>query len=174
MDLRTTRTIRSSIEIDAPLELVWQVLTDFASYPEWNPIVRRLQGKPRAGGRVTITSQPPGARALVHRPRILSWEPPHELRWRTTVLSQRLFTGEHGFRLEANGGGRVRFVQDETFRGLLVPIYSRLRLSATRRGFSQLNEALRERAEALAGAEAGAPGVGADHQPVVVAISSPA
>lgn len=154
MDLRTTRTIRSAVEIRAPIEVVWGVLTDFAAYPEWNPIVRQLRGKPRVGGRVTIRSQPPGARALVHRPLILAWSPPHELRWRATVISERLFTGEHGFRLESLGDDRVRFVQDETFRGLLVPFYSLLRLPSKRRGFSQMNQALRERAEGVA-AEAG-------------------
>lgn len=150
MDLRTTRTIRSAIEIHAPLDVVWGVLTDFASYPEWNPIIRQLRGRPRVGARVTIRSAPPGARPLVHRPRILAWSPPHEMRWRSTILSERLFSGEHGFRLEANGEDRVRFVQDETFRGLLVPLYSRLRLPATRRGFVALNQALRERAEQAA------------------------
>jgi hypothetical protein len=42
----------------------------------------------------------------------------------------------------------VRFTQDETFSGLLVPLYARMRLSATRLGFAQMNEALRTRAEA--------------------------
>jgi hypothetical protein len=152
LDLRTTRTIRSAIEIRAPIELVWQVLTDFAAYPEWNPIVRRLRGKPRVGGRVTIRSQPPAARALVHRPRILVWQPPHEMRWRATVLGERLFSGEHGFRLEPLGPDRTRFVQDETFRGLLVPLYARLRLPATRQGFVAMNQALRDRAEQQASA----------------------
>ncbi|HVM29415.1 MAG TPA: SRPBCC domain-containing protein [Candidatus Limnocylindrales bacterium] len=159
MDLRTTRTIRSAIEIRAPVELTWQVLTDFASYPEWNPIVRRLRGRPRVGGRVVIRSQPPGARSLVHRPRMMVWTPPQEMRWQTTVLAKSLFTGEHGFRLEPIGADRTRFVQDETFRGLLVPLYSRLRLPATRRGFVEMNEALRDRVERLAGG-ASAPAAG--------------
>jgi hypothetical protein len=158
VDLRTTRTIRSAIEIEAPLELVWSVLTDFSSYPDWNPIIRRLRGRPRAGGRILIRSQPPGARGIVHRPTVVAWSPPHELRWRATVLSARLFSGEHGFRLEPRDNGRVRFVQDETFSGLLVPLYARLRLPAKRRGFNQLNEALRDRAEQLARGSEGAPG----------------
>jgi hypothetical protein len=150
VDLRTTRTIRSAIEIDAPLEVVWQVLTDFAAYPAWNPIVRQVRGRPRSGGRITIRSQPPGGRSVIHRPRVLTWAPPHELRWRATVLSDRLFSGEHGFMLSETANGRVRFVQDKTFRGLLVPFYSLIRLPATRRGFEQMNQALRERAERLA------------------------
>jgi hypothetical protein len=130
------------------------VLTDFEAYPAWNPHVRRALGKPREGGRITIHTRPPGGRTVVMRPLITSWSPPHELRWRATFVSSRLFTGEHGFRLEASAPNRVRFVQDETFRGLLVPLYSQLRLAATRRGFEQVNEALRERAEAEAEAEA--------------------
>lgn len=148
MDLRTTRSIRSAIEIRAPLDGVWRILTDFAAYPEWNPHVRRVLGVPHEGARITIHTQPPGGRTVVMRPMITTWAPPQEMRWRATFVSRRLFSGEHGFRLDAIADGRVRFSQDETFSGLLVPLYSRLRLDATRRGFELVNEALRERAEA--------------------------
>jgi uncharacterized membrane protein len=30
-------TISTSVEIDAPKQLVWDVLTDFSAYREWNP-----------------------------------------------------------------------------------------------------------------------------------------
>ena len=160
MDLRTTRTIRSTIEIRAPVELAWRVLTDFATYPDWNPIVRQLRGRPREGGRIMIRSQPLGRLPVALRPRVLAWQPPHELRWRSTFVWGRLFSGEHGFRLEPLAGDRVRFVQDETFSGLLVPLYSRLRLPATRRAFELMNELLRERAEAAASSSAGQPSAG--------------
>ena len=148
MDLRTTRTIRSAIEIRAPIDTVWGVLTDFDAYPTWNPHVVKVLGKPRIGGRITIHTRPPSGRTVVMRPVILSWTPPLELRWRATFVSRWLFSGEHGFVLEATAPSRVRFVQEETFRGVLVPLYSRLRLAATKRGFEQMNQALRERAEA--------------------------
>ena len=147
MDLRTTRTIRSAIEIRAPVDVVWNVLTDFASYPDWNPLVRRVHGRPRVGKRLTILSQPPGARAIAFAPVVLSWSPPYELRWRATLISRLLFAGEHGFRLEPIDDGRVRFVQDETLTGVLIPLYSRFRLPATRAGFEEMNQRLRERSE---------------------------
>ena len=78
---------------------------------------------------------------------VVAWSPPTELRWRGTFISRFLFTGEHGFKLEQLADSRVRFHQDETFSGLLVPLYARLRLNRTREGFAQVNEALRERAE---------------------------
>jgi hypothetical protein len=147
VDLRTTRTIHSAIEIRAPIDVVWRVLTDFDAYPAWNPHIRKVLGKPRIGRRITIHTRPPKGRTVVMRPVILSWTPPRELRWRATFVMRHLFSGEHGFQLEATAPDRVRFVQDETFSGVLVPLYSRLRLAATRRGFEQMNEALRERAE---------------------------
>ena len=147
MDLRTTRTIRSAIEIRAPLEAVWDVLTDFAAYPDWNPHIRQIRGTPKLGSRLTIRSHPKGGRPVVLRPLLVAFDPPTEMRWRATLLSRHLFTGEHGFKLEPIGEDRVRFLQDETFTGLLVPLYASLRLPKTREGFAEVNEALRERAE---------------------------
>lgn len=153
MDLRTTRSIRSAIEIRAPLDAVWRILTDFSAYQEWNPHIRQVRGKPAVGARLTIHSRPPGGRTVVMRPVVVAWTPPTELRWRGTFISRRLFSGEHGFKLEQLDGPRVRFLQDETFSGLLVPLYSRLRLARTKQGFEQVNEALRERVEARTGTE---------------------
>ncbi len=150
LDLRTTRTIRSAIEIRAPLETVWGVLTDFAAYPEWNPHIRRVRGTVDKGARISINTGPPGGRVIVMRPTVIMWEPPNELRWRSTFVSGRLFTGEHGFRLEPTAADRVRFVQEEIFSGLLVPVFARLRLPRTRTGFDETNEALRARAERMA------------------------
>jgi hypothetical protein len=150
LDLRTTRTIRSAIEIRAPLETVWRVLTDFGKYPEWNPHLRLVRGEPSEGRRLTVHSRPPGGRTVVFRPVVQRWRPPNELRWRATLISPRLFRAEHGFVLEEVSTDRVRLVQDETFRGLLIPLYSAVRLRATRRGFEQMNQALRERAESAA------------------------
>ena len=34
------RELGREIEIDAPPERVWAVLTDFPAYPEWHPFIR--------------------------------------------------------------------------------------------------------------------------------------
>ncbi|RLQ23056.1 hypothetical protein DWB85_03500 [Seongchinamella sediminis] len=36
----TIRISSDTVEIDAPAELVWQVIVDFASYPQWNGCAR--------------------------------------------------------------------------------------------------------------------------------------
>jgi uncharacterized protein YndB with AHSA1/START domain len=39
----------SSIDIDARPERVWEVLTDFGGYPEWNPLMAERTVVPRRG-----------------------------------------------------------------------------------------------------------------------------
>jgi uncharacterized protein YndB with AHSA1/START domain len=37
------KELHSEIEIDASAERVWAILTDFASYPRWNPFIRSIR-----------------------------------------------------------------------------------------------------------------------------------
>lgn len=43
-------TIDRTLEINAPAEQVWQVLTDFARYGDWNPFVPQAHCDLRIGG----------------------------------------------------------------------------------------------------------------------------
>jgi hypothetical protein len=56
--------LNSSIDIDAGPERVWQVLTDFAAYREWNPFIVSVDGSAEVGARLTVRMQPVGARAV--------------------------------------------------------------------------------------------------------------
>jgi uncharacterized protein YndB with AHSA1/START domain len=59
----STAAISHEIEIDASPEAVWAVLVDTASYPEWNPFVRKLDGELREGARLEVRIAPPGGGA---------------------------------------------------------------------------------------------------------------
>jgi hypothetical protein len=139
------RRIETAIEIAAPPSAVWDVLVDFAAYPDWNPFIRLLQGEATVGARLEVTVQPPGGKPMTFRPTVLVAEPASELRWLGRVLMPGLFDGEHGFRLEPTAGG-CRLHHGETFSGLLVPLFSRM-LDGTAQGFGALNQALKERVE---------------------------
>jgi uncharacterized protein YndB with AHSA1/START domain len=56
--------LHTEIEIDAPAERVWGVLTDFASYPQWNPFIRSISGEPNIGGRLEVRLEPPESRGI--------------------------------------------------------------------------------------------------------------
>ena len=141
------KELRSEIEIEAPAERVWQLLTDFSSFPQWNPFIRHASGTILVGERLEVNIQPSGARGMTFRPSVLKAEPNRELRWLGHLLIPGLFDGEHIFTIEPLGESRVRFTQREVFTGLLVPLFARGLDTDTRRGFEEMNQALKARAE---------------------------
>lgn len=144
------KELRSEIEIQASAERVWQLLTDFASFPQWNPFIRRASGNVQVGERLEVNIHPSGASGMTFRPTVLKAEPNRELRWLGRLLISGLFDGEHIFTIEPFGTNRVRFVQREIFTGLLVPLFARGLDTDTRRGFEEMNQALKVRAEQAA------------------------
>ena len=144
----SVKELHSEIQIDAPAERVWKLLTDFDSYPQWNPFIRNIIGQPAPGDRLEVRLAPPGGRAMTFRPKVLTAEPQRELRWLGHLLAPGLFDGEHSFSIQALDENRIRFVQRETSKGLLVPLFARSLETNTQRGFEEMNRALKERAEA--------------------------
>ena len=147
------KELHSQIDINASAERVWQLLTDFASYPQWNPFIRRISGEPATGERLNVRLEPPESRGITLKPKVLAAEPNHQLRWLGHLFVPGLFDGEHSFVIQSLEGDRVRFVQGEAFRGLLVPLFARSLDNSTLRGFEEMNLALKERAEAATGGD---------------------
>ena len=141
------KTLHTDIEIDASAERVWDTLADVAAYPTWNPFIPSLVGTLVPGARLEVRLAPPGGRPMTFRPTVLVAERNRELRWLGRLLLPGLFDGEHRFAIEPLGPGRVRFVQQERFTGLLVPLFARSLDRHTRAGFEAMNAALKARAE---------------------------
>jgi hypothetical protein len=145
------REIHAEALIDAPPARVWRLLTDFASYQDWNPFFREAAGELRAGATVRVRVEIPGQGTRVFTPRIVELTPERELTWIGRLVLPGLFDGEHGFLLEpVDGGRRTLLVQHENFSGLLLPLFSAELEAATRRGFEAMNAALRHAAERAA------------------------
>jgi hypothetical protein len=70
-----------------------------------------------------------------------------QLRWLGRLLVPGLFDGEHRFTIRPLGDGQVRLVQQEDFRGLLVPLLAGSLDRRTLPAFEQMNQALKRRAE---------------------------
>jgi hypothetical protein len=144
------KELHSEIEIQASGKQVWQLLTNFASFPQWNPFIRQAKGEARVGARLEVHIQPSGASGMTFKPVVLKVEPNRELRWLGHLLIPGLFDGEHTFSIETLEANRVRFTQREVFTGLLVPLFARSLNTDTRRGFEEMNQAIKSRAEQFA------------------------
>jgi hypothetical protein len=141
------KDLNNEIEINASADRVWQLLTDFASFPQWNPFIQQVSGELKRGAQLVVHIQPSGAHATTIRPTVLKAEPNRELRWMKRWLMPGLLDAEHSFTILPLDANRVRFTQREIFTGLFSSFSAYRRNTDTRRGFREMAKALKLRAE---------------------------
>jgi uncharacterized membrane protein len=133
-----------SIDIDAPQQRVWDVLTDLEAWP------RRVE----TVDTVALLTPPPlatGSRVRLTQPKlpegtweVTVWDVPSVFEWRqqsggvTTVA---------GHRVAALGDGRSRLTLTLEMRGLLVPVFGRMYRDLTNRYMATEAQGMKRAAE---------------------------
>ena len=138
--------LRTEVEIDAPAASVWDVLTDFKAYHEWNPFITSVAGKLAVGETLEVKLATTDGKEFTFKPSVLVVEPARELRWRGKLWVKGLFDGEHFFQLSDAPGGGTRLLHGEDFGGILLKLMGNV-LTDTARGFVGMNQALKRRVE---------------------------
>lgn len=142
------KQISSEVEINASPERVWQILTDFSELPDWNPFIRSALGDLNVGSRLKVYIKASKGMGMTFKPTVLKVEANQELRWVGRFLMPGLMDGEHSFTIEPLEGDNVRFVQSESFTGVLVPLMSAMGVFKNAHiGFEEMNVALKQRSE---------------------------
>ena len=140
-------TIDTTVDIDAGKDAVWDVLTDFASYTEWNPVMR-IERTPEAGTELVVHLIGDGSPGMSFKPKVLAATPGKELRWLGKLGLRGIAAGEHYFVLTTNDDGTTRLNHGERYSGALVALAkgSSANSGAAYEAFSQ---ALKQRVEQL-------------------------
>ncbi len=137
--------INEAIEINAAPEQVWQVLMDFSRYPEWNPLIVKLEGAPALGAELVEWVELSKQKRVRFKTTILELIPEKKLVWHGIYAASWLFSGHHQFILEpVAAGAKTNFIQKETFSGWLVPF---MNMQESAQGYRRMNEALKQRVE---------------------------
>ena len=141
--VRTDRT-----QINAPIDFVWEVLTDVEKYGEWNPFT------PQAGTDFKIGSP---AHLLVRMgptkfritERVCAFEKPRLIAWSREFGASWLLFAVREQHLEPISDTSCSYHNVDLLSGVLSPMVSLLFGSYMRRGFSDVGVALKLRAETL-------------------------
>lgn len=154
------RRLAYALDLDTSPERVWEQLTDFEGFPDWNPFIRRASGTlaPGEGIRVTLKL---GGREWTFRPTLTRVTPNRELRWQVHLGVPGIFDVERIFQIEPAGEGRTRFAQSEICTGVLTPILflgGKMERDILR-GYQEFAHKVKERVErgAVAGGHESAP-----------------
>ena len=141
------KELKTEILIEATPGKIWEILTAFDRYAEWNPFIKSIEGKPQLGTRIRAQIAPPGAKGMTFKPTVLVFEKEKEFKWIGRLLFPGLFDGEHRFELIDNGNGTTTFIQAERFSGILVPLFRKMLDTNTLAGFHAMNQQLKAEAE---------------------------
>ena len=142
-----SKELVSSINIDAPAPLVWEMLVDFDAFPSWNPFITSAEGTVQVGGRLTLRMQPVRGSTVTLRPTVVEVVDGQRLGWHGRLGVRGLFDADHLFIVEPRGAAGSRLTQQEQFNGLLVPFFQRSLDRGTLPAFHAMNAALKDRAE---------------------------
>jgi hypothetical protein len=141
------KEVRSEIEINSYPESVWKILTDFATYDQWNPFINKIIGLPTEGSKIDIYIETRSGKNRKYSPRITKVEEGRELRWFGKSSLPGFLNAEHIFTIEELQPESVRFIQREVFDGLLTRLFGKGLDTDVMQGLQDMNDALKKRAE---------------------------
>ncbi|WP_280265492.1 SRPBCC domain-containing protein [Nocardia wallacei] len=139
--------IDDSVDIDAPAAVVWKVLTDFAAYGEWNPFVTGCRTTLEPGAPIDMRVRLVGPRAKAQREWIRSHTPGTEFSYAMKPVPLGALHSMRSHTLTPLDAGRCRYASHFELAGWLQPVVTAALGSALRRGFGEMTEAVRGRAE---------------------------
>jgi uncharacterized protein YndB with AHSA1/START domain len=97
----TAADVTQTVDVDASLERIWELLTDPAELPRWWPDAAELE--PRVGGRVVLAFGPGDVTG-----KVTSWDPPRRLGFTWEASNMPGVRLHVTFTVEDLGGGRSR------------------------------------------------------------------
>ncbi|NNE55802.1 MAG: SRPBCC domain-containing protein [Flavobacteriales bacterium] len=105
-----------AIDIQAPPEKVWAILTDASDYPNWNSTVISITGDIAEGEKIVLESTLDPERQF--KLKVKEFEAPTRLVWGDGK-------GTRTYTIEANDRGSHTFSMTEKIGGLMFPMYAK-------------------------------------------------
>lgn len=143
------RSIEASADIDAPIEQVWQILTDFESYPDWNPFTVSVETRFEPGRPVImeVALMPPKTMRQVEFINVI--EAPRRIAWGYVMGHRSILQANRYQILEPLAEGRCRYRTVDYFSGTMVPLMMATMGNKVKAGFEGVARGLKARAESL-------------------------
>jgi hypothetical protein len=143
------RAVEHRTGVQAPAEVVWDVIADFTTWKDWNPVHPRIEGEMRIGTNLVVDLVPiADGPVTTLTPVVQDWVPFEQLHWRTSRLGG-FVTAIRYLEIENMGPSNATFSNGELFMGPLVRLVSREERRRLRGAFALMGEAVKTRAETI-------------------------
>ncbi|MEU8899514.1 SRPBCC domain-containing protein [Nocardia sp. NPDC048505] len=141
-------TVDTTVYIDAPAEVVWQVLTDFPHYGEWNPFCLEAKTSLVPGEPIDMLVQL-GPRRLRQREFVRSHTAGREFSYTMKPVPAGTLHSMRSHTVTAVNPDRTRYESHFELDGWLSPVVAALLGKHLRNGFEGMTAAVQRRAEGL-------------------------
>jgi len=108
--------------INADQHTIWELLTDAAGYPNWNPAVIGIEGTIAPGEKLKLTSIVNPDRQF--KMTVSEFDAPRGMVW-SGGMPLGLFKGVRTYLVTADDNGTSLFSMEEVYSGLMEPVISK-------------------------------------------------
>ncbi len=141
--------IDRTIEVNAPAQVVWDVITDLPRYGEWNPFCLAARSTLKPGETIEMTVQ------LTAKPQqVVEWMkefvPGRRFAYSMKPVPLGALSSLRSHDVEPLGDRRARYRSYFELKGWMMPLVRALYGEKLEQGFSGMTEAIGRRAELLA------------------------
>lgn len=140
--------VDQQLEIDAPLQTVWNVLTDLPRYPEWNPFCVGCESSLKPGDPIVLRVKL-GARAQRQVEWMTEFLPPQRFAYRMKPVPLGALSSCRSHALESLGPERTRYRSHFELQGWLMPLVRGLLGAKIESGLAGMTQGIRRRSETL-------------------------
>jgi hypothetical protein len=162
------KLIEHRIAIAAPAEVVWELISDFPSWRQWNPLYSWSEGSLDLGQLIHMKLTVPGSRPISFSAKVTELVDKQRVQYQAQVLGG-LLRGTRYITIERSGPEKCIVVNGEIMEGLLAPIVAWCAVERVRLGLQLMSEGLQKVSEArwqgLAPHGQGATGMSEDSPP---------
>ena len=139
---------RTTFPVAASADRVWDVISDFDSWSEWNPSVPSIKGELAAGSTCAVKLVMPGRPSVNVTVTLTDVDPGRRFAWHGNIAHDRFFAGDRSLDIEPQADGTVLVTHTEEVTGAFFPVFRTLMGRATIQAHhDHLNTGLKERAE---------------------------
>lgn len=138
-----SREVSGRSEIEAPIDAVWQALTDFERYSEWNTFCPKAETDLKVGSPIKMHVVMPGRPSSVRTEWINLVEPGKTVCWGMHLGHPILLCANRWQMLRELDKDRTEYLTVDYFSGLLTPLMMALFAKPLRLGFQSVADNLK-------------------------------
>lgn len=139
--------IDKTVEINAPAEVVWEVITDFASYSEWNPFIVECKSTLKPGDPIDLKVKL-FSFAQPQREWVKEFVPGRRFAYTMKAVPLGTLSSQRSHDLMP-AGDKTRYQSYFHLDGWLMPVVRAIMGSRIARGFEGMTNGIKTRSEHL-------------------------